>query len=254
MFDQVQGLVNSKVPDTDVLSNTVRTRVKRVLPFHSQPFSYVAPSVYPPEEKVKELTQKPNWATVAAPFKTYPTGMGGPPRIGEKSVVKEKTKYLSSNPASRTDTRYSGNRRSDTDKNRHGMQYCQNNKDSRKFCGRKSKPKKYSDPSISDGSDSNDDRHDKPNRERGRSHCRKSKNRAPVSRPGRDFDPHDSSGDSSGTLLERSDESSGRGDFDLDGDDFRQKGHWSRLLGMLPWNELFARAADYREYKPVSNE
>lgn len=75
-FSQTQSLVDSQVPDTDVLVNTIRTQVKGVMQLDPQPSPYGAPPLYTPQETLIEPAQKPKRAIVGSPSIVYPAGMG----------------------------------------------------------------------------------------------------------------------------------------------------------------------------------
>lgn len=142
MFGHAQSLVDSQLPDTDVLASTVRTKVERVLPLHPPSSPYGTQSGYCLEDSLKELTQKPDRASVARPSKVWPTGVGGTNCIEEESVVEKKTIYLPIHRGSGGDFRYAGDERSRTGENRRGKRYCQKKKADTKYRGGKSKPKK----------------------------------------------------------------------------------------------------------------
>lgn len=92
---------------------------------------------YPPGDTLKEPTQENDRATQASPSKAYPTDLGGPYRMEEKSIVKEKTIYLLINPVTEANLRYAGDKRSDTDENRRGKRYRQKKKGYSKILWRK---------------------------------------------------------------------------------------------------------------------
>lgn len=97
MFAQVTNLVDSQLPDTDVLMSTVRTKAERELPLHAQTSPCENHSGYPPENTVKKLTAKSDRATTSNPSKLYPAGMGKTPCTVEKIIARKKTIVLSIN-------------------------------------------------------------------------------------------------------------------------------------------------------------
>lgn len=98
--------------------------------------------------------------------------MDGTNRIAEKTTVKEKTLYLSLDPANETNLDYTGDERSDIDKDCRGKGYFQIKKSDRKSRGKISEQNKHSDSSDLDESDSNDDRDDKLDRKKSQSRRR----------------------------------------------------------------------------------
>lgn len=89
--------------------------------------------------------------------------------------MKKKTMYLQIYHQNRADLRYTGVERSDTNNDLCGKTYCQKTKGSKKSHGRKPIRKEFSDTSDSDGSDFSGAHYDKPERKKGKIHCRKTK-------------------------------------------------------------------------------
>lgn len=69
------SLAHRRLPDTDVLLNTVRTQMKQVLQMYPQLFSYGARSDYLLDDTLITLPQKMDRPTVASLPKAYSTGM-----------------------------------------------------------------------------------------------------------------------------------------------------------------------------------
>lgn len=105
---QVQILIVSKPPKTEVLVNTVQTQVERVIPLPPQPSSYETKPGYSLEDTVKEITKETDGATAAGPPKAYPTGMRRTTRTVEESVLNEEKIHLPINYGSGAHFRYNG--------------------------------------------------------------------------------------------------------------------------------------------------
>lgn len=123
VFDQVQNRVYSRLPDTDVLVSTVQTKTEQVLPLHLQLSLLGAQIGHSLEKTLKELSQKPDRATVPYPVHIYLTSKGIAAFIAAEAIVVKKTTYLFIHPGNRTDLECTGIDRSDTDENRRRKRY-----------------------------------------------------------------------------------------------------------------------------------
>lgn len=101
--------------------------------------------------------------------------MGGAIRTVKKRVVRDKKTYLPINQGSAAAFRYKCDDTSDTGEDRREKRYFQKEKGYRKSGGKKTKQKKYRDPSDSNRSYSNSGCDDKPDWKKGQSHCSKIK-------------------------------------------------------------------------------
>lgn len=82
---------------------------------------------------------------------------------GEESAEKKSTKYRI-RPGSRTDLRYTGDERPNTDEHVRGRRYRQKKKRKREFRGRNFRQRVYGDPFDPDADDPDDDLANKPDR------------------------------------------------------------------------------------------
>lgn len=98
MFDDVQSVMDSWLPDTNVCVNAVQTQAERLLSLDPQPPPYNAQPEHSLETPVKELRQEPEATTVAIPSIVYATGKEATNRIVEVAVVKKTTIYVPKYP------------------------------------------------------------------------------------------------------------------------------------------------------------
>lgn len=137
-----------------------------MLLLHPQPSSYERRFWNFLTGTVKELTQESDNAKVANPFKAYLTSMRGATHTAKESVVNAERTYHPITPLVKV---MSGTPTTglETDENHRGKRYRQKKNNDIKSHGENSKPKKYSEPSASDGKDYHDERDDVPDAKKG---------------------------------------------------------------------------------------
>lgn len=118
MFGQALSLVYSQLPDSSVLVTTVRTKTEQRLHSHPHPSSYAAQPGYALDNKLRDLSQNPNRAAAAGPFRVYPTAISGDKPYREERLREREDDGFSHKPFSEADLRYSSEKKPNTDENR----------------------------------------------------------------------------------------------------------------------------------------
>lgn len=135
VFSQGQSQVDCRVPETDSHVSTHGTQVRQALPLYSQSPQYGIQFGDHLKNTMKEPTQELDHATLASRSRVCPTAIVGPSRIGEETVVNDKTIRFPINPSKHADLRCTDEERSDTNEDLRRKSYGRRIKGDCKFSG-----------------------------------------------------------------------------------------------------------------------